>query len=122
MAIPGVHVAVHTEELLLSAGVWMDFSRHINTLVLAGQMDEARQLWGSVFKVVHLGVDPALPVLQDLRFTPLTRALCCVKPCQRCELAHGDFRFPVVGTWACRLLSRAHLPASGLGDFPSGAL
>ena len=43
MALPGIHVAIHTEELLLSAG--------------PRQMEEARRLWGSVFEVVHLGVE-----------------------------------------------------------------
>ena len=59
MSIPGIYVAVHTEERLLSAGAWI---QHINTLVFAGQMDEARQLWGSVVEVAHLGVDPTLPL------------------------------------------------------------
>ena len=80
MAIPGIHVAVHAEEQLLSAGAWMDFSQYVTTLVLAGRMDEARVLWGSVFEVVHLGVDPAMPVLQDPRLPPLRRTSCCVKP------------------------------------------
>ena len=51
----------HTEELLLSAG--------------PRQMEEARRLWGSVFEVVHLGVeDPWLP--------PLRRVPCCVGPAE----------------------------------------
>ena len=67
MAVPGIHVAVHTEERLLSAGAWLDFSQYVNILVLACRMDEARALWGSVFEIVYLGFDPALPVLQDPR-------------------------------------------------------
>ena len=102
MAIPGIHVAVHTEEQLLSAGAWMDFSQYVTTLVLAGRMDEARVLWGSVFEVVHLGVDPAMPVLQDPRLPPLRRIPCCVKPCRRCESALGGFKFPFVGLWTRR--------------------
>ena len=85
MAVPGIHVAVHSEERLLSAGAWLNFSQHVNTLLLAGRMEEARTLWGSVFEIVHLGVDPALPVLQDQRLPPLRRIPCCVRPCQRCE-------------------------------------
>ena len=101
MAGPGIHVAVHTEEPLLSAGAWMDFSQHVNTLVLGGRLDEARSRWGSVFEIVHLGVDPALPVLQDTRLPPLRRIPCCAKPCVRCETARGGFKFPFVGVW-CR--------------------
>ena len=63
MPILGIHVAVHTDEVLLSTGAWMGFSRHINTMVLGGQLDEARVLWGSVFEVVHMGVDPCTRVL-----------------------------------------------------------
>ena len=83
MAVPGIRVAVHTEEQLLWAGAWMDFSQHVNMSVLGGQLDEARMLSGSVFEVVHLGVDSdsALPMLQDLRLPPLRCIPCCAKPC-----------------------------------------
>ena len=111
MAVPGIHVAVHTEEPLLSAGAWMDFSQHVNTLVLGGRLDEARTLWESVFEIVHLGVDPALPVLQDPRLPPLRRIPCCAKPCTRCESAQGGFKFPFVGTW-CRRAVFAQRDAS----------
>ena len=65
MTTPGIHVAVHTDEALLSTGAWMDFSQHINALVLGGRHEEARVLRGSVFEVVHMQVDPSTPVLQS---------------------------------------------------------
>jgi hypothetical protein len=43
MTTPGIHLAVHTDEALLSTGAWMDFSQNINTLVLRGQLET---LWG----------------------------------------------------------------------------
>ena len=55
MAIPGIHVAVHAEEQLLSAGAWMDFSQYVTTLVLAGHLDEARVLWGTTFMALPAG-------------------------------------------------------------------
>ena len=116
MAIPGIHVAIHTEERLLY------FSQHISTLVLANQMDEARQLWGSVFEVVHLAVDPALPVLQDSRLPRLGGSHAVSSPAK-------DVSWPVAGSdslcgdmvSSCRLLSRAHLLESSLGAFPPRA-
>ena len=102
MSTPGIHVAVHTDEVLLSTGAWMDFSQHINTLVLGGQLDEARVLWGSVFEVVHMGVDPSTPVLQSHDMPPIRRMLCCKTPYVRCETGRGGFQFPFIGTWARR--------------------
>ena len=70
MAVPGVDVAVHTDEALLPTGAWMDFSEHVRALMLRGDETKARQLWDSVFEVVHLGVDPATPVLQNVDLAP----------------------------------------------------
>ena len=70
MATRGIHLAVHTNEALLSTGAWMDFSQHINMLVLRGDVEEAGALWGLVFEVVHMGVDPATPVLQSMDMPP----------------------------------------------------
>ena len=73
MSIPGVHTALHTHEALLSAGAWMDFNQHICELTLFGRWFQARTLWLSVFEVVHLGVDPAKPVVQPLDLSPPRR-------------------------------------------------
>ena len=39
----------------------------------------------SVFEVVHLGVDPAAPVVKSRDLPPLLRMPCCKPPCLRCE-------------------------------------
>eukprot|EP00435_Cladocopium_sp_Y103_P046633 s2960_g13.t1 len=97
-----------TEETLLSAGAWLDFNQHIHALVLSGRVDEARVLWGSVFEIVHLGVDPAQPVLQSEAMPPLRRMPCCKLPCARCEMARGGFQFPFIGTWTRRAVFAHH--------------
>jgi hypothetical protein len=102
MSIPGIHVAVHTDQVLLSTGAWMDFSQHVHTLLLDGKDEEARTLWDSVFEVVHMGVDPSTPVLQSPDMPPIRRMPCCKTPCARCENRRGGFQFPFIGTWTHR--------------------
>ena len=97
MSTRGIHLAVHTNEALLSTGAWMDFSQHINMLVLRGDVEEAGALWGLVFEVVHMGVDPATPVLQSMDMPPIRRMPCCKTPCVRCETGRGGLQFPFIG-------------------------
>ena len=82
MSVGGIHLAVHTDEALLSTGAWMDFSQHVHTLVLRGDLDEATTLWVSVFVVVHMGVDPTASVLQSLEMPNQTNALLQDPMCQ----------------------------------------
>ena len=95
MSLQGFHVAVHTDQVLLSTGSWMDFSQHVHMLLLDGKDEEARTLWDSVFEVVHMGVDPSTPVLQSPDMPPIRRMPYCKTPCARCEgsssrsLGHG---------------------------------
>ena len=93
----GHPLAVHTNETLLSTGAWMDFSQHINMLVLRGDVDEAGALWGLVFEMVYMGVDPATPVLQSMDMPPIRRMPCCKTPCVRYETGRGGFQFPFIG-------------------------
>ena len=99
MSVPGVDIAVHTDEALLSTGAWMDFSAHVLQLQLRGEHDKAWNLWDSVFEVVHLGIDPATPVLQNLDLPPVRRMPCCRPHCERCSQGRGGFRFPFIGVW-----------------------
>ena len=92
MTTPGIHVAVHTDEALLSTGAWMDFSQHINALVLGGRHEEARVLRGSVFEVVHMEVDPSTPVLQSLDMPPHSTHALLQNP-------GFSLQFPSIGTW-----------------------
>ena len=105
MSIPGVRPALHSNEALLSAGAWMDFNQHIHELCLCGRWFQARTLWLSVFEGVHLGVDPATPVVQPLDLPPLRRMPCCQSPCFRCENRRGGFQFPFAGIWTRRAIS-----------------
>ena len=120
-------MAVHTDQVLLSTGAWMDFSQHVHTLLLGGKVEEARTLWDSVFEVVHMGVDPSTPVLQSPDMPPIRRMPCCKTPCARCEnrrggrgsssrsLGHGPtepsslkkrFRWHPIGTATMPILTR----------------
>ena len=58
---------------------------HIHELILCGRWHQACTLWCSVFEVVHLGVNPAMPVVQSVDLPPLRRMPCCQNPCFRCE-------------------------------------
>ena len=102
MSVPGIDIAIHTNEALLSTGAWMDFASHVRKLSFMGKHDEARRLWDSVFEVVHLGIDPSTPVLQQLDMPPIRRVPCCCSNCERCSHGRGGFKFPFIGVWTRR--------------------
>ena len=105
MSIRGVHTALHTNEALLSAGAWTSTTSTSSPCAADGLRH--RTLWLSVFEVVHLGVDPATPVVQPLDLPPLRRMPCCQNPCFRCENRRGGFQFPFIGICTRRaVLSR----------------
>ena len=120
MSIPGIHVAVHTDQVLLSTGAWMDFSQHVHTLLLGGKVEEAWTLWDSVFEVVHMGVGPSTPIRQSPDMPPIRRMPCCKTPCARCENRRGGVPVPV--HWemelGSRLRSRRAFGGIRLGPLP----
>ena len=105
MTTLGIHKAVHTSAKILHPGAWSDFARHMNSLIDMGRVLEARSLWGSVFEVMHMGVDPSIVTLDVGRpgmLPPIRRVPCTAEHCQRCELGRGGFQFPFVGVWTRR--------------------
>ena len=110
LAVPGVDLAVHTDRPLLSAGAYLDFKRHVGTLLEQGNHGQAR-LWLSAVEVLHAPfMQTPLPVVDSGEIPHLQFAPCTDDQCARCDLSLGGFKFPFIGTW-CR---RAVLAQEGV--------
>ena len=105
MTTPGIHKAMHTSAKILHPGAWLDFASYMNSLIAQGRVLDARSLWGSVFEVMHMGVDPCIVTLDVGRpgmLPPIRRVPCTATNCERCQTGRGGFQFPFVGCWMRR--------------------
>ena len=92
-------LARHTSHTVLSAATRTAFNAH--------ERDEALQLWGSVFEVVHMPW-PSTEVL-DVPGLPARRTVVCTQAnCARCLSGRSGFVFPFIGAWCRRRVIVAH--------------
>ena len=102
IAVPGVDLAVHTDRPILSAGAYIDFKRHVGTLLEQGNHGQARLLWLSAVEILHAPfTQEPIPLVASGEIPHLQFAPCTVDQCARCDMSRGGFKFPFIGTW-CR--------------------
>ena len=93
IAVPGVDLAVHTDRPILSAGAYIDFKRHVGTLLEQGN---------SAVEILHAPfTQEPIPLVASGEIPHLQFAPCTVDQCARCDMSRGGFKFPFIGTW-CR--------------------
>ena len=94
-------VARHTDKPLLSASARVAFTTHIQSLLAENRRDEALELWGQVFEVVHRPY-PMGEILDVPTMPPMRTLVCTRSGCMRCLRDAGGFYFPWIGPWCYR--------------------
>ena len=82
IAVPGVDLAVHTDRPILSAGAYIDFKRHVGTLLEQGNHGQARLLWLSAVEILHAPfTQEPIPLVASGEIPHLQFAPCTVDQC-----------------------------------------